>query len=210
MLPDTKELVERVSRTQHGFGDVKLAAQEVMQSNSLDSNISLATGLLDSEAYQARMLATFILGMVAARSDDCLRLMRGWVSLDPDWRVQEILAQAFNQYCSDIGYENALPTIESWLGDDSANVRRAAAEGPRIWTSRPYFKTHPEKAIALLSALRADESDYVRKSVGNALRDISRKHAALVGQEVAGWDINDKRIAHTYKLASRFIDEKHD
>jgi 3-methyladenine DNA glycosylase AlkC len=54
-------------------------------------------------------------------------------------------------------------------------VRRAAAEGPRIWTTRACFKDHPEVAVSLLSALKDDESEYVRKSVGNALRDISGK-----------------------------------
>jgi hypothetical protein len=28
------------------------------------------------------------------------------VSLDQNWRVQEILAKAFGQYCEDRGYEN--------------------------------------------------------------------------------------------------------
>ena len=57
-------------------------------------------------------------------------------------------------------------------------MRRAVTEGLRIWTGRPYFHNHPEVAIQLLSQLRNDESEYVRKSVGNALRDISKKHKA--------------------------------
>ena len=65
-----------------------------------------------------------------------------------------------------------------WLADSSPNVRRAFTEGLRIWTGRPYFHNHPEVAIQLLSQLRNDESEYVRKSVGNALRDISKKHKA--------------------------------
>jgi 3-methyladenine DNA glycosylase AlkC len=151
------------------------------------------------------MVAVFILGGLAARSKPALNILRMRVSRDPDWRVQEVLAKAFDRYCAEAGYEAALPMIESWLADPHPNARRAVAEGLRIWTSRDYFRQYPKKAIALLSALRADESEYVRKSVGNALRDISRKHTALVRVELETWDRADKRVEQTYKLASRFL-----
>ena len=51
-----------------------------------------------------------------------------------------------------------------------------------------------------------DESEYVRKSVGNALRDISRKHKDLVRAEVEKWDTSDKHIKQTCKLASKFLE----
>ena len=102
------------------------------------------------------------------------------MSQDNDWRVQEILAKAFDRFCADIGYEKALPVIKEWLADSNPNVRRAVTEGLRIWTGRSYFREHPEVAIQLLSQFRNDESEYVRKSVGNALRDISKKHMDLV------------------------------
>ena len=55
------------------------------------------------------------------------------------------------------------------------NVRRAVTEGLRIWTSRPYFKDNPDEAIKRIATLKEDSSEYVRKSVGNSLRDISKK-----------------------------------
>jgi len=57
----------------------------------------------------------------------------------------------------------------------------------------------------LLASLRADDSEYVRKSAGNALRDISKKHADLVRRELATWNVTDKRVATTHKLAAGFI-----
>ncbi len=75
----------------------------------------------------------------------------------------------------------------------------------RIWTSKPYFRDHPDTAVKLLSQLRDDDSEYVRKSVGNALRDISRKHKAVVKAELQKWDVSNKRIEQTYKLASKFL-----
>ena len=58
---------------------------------------------------------------------------------------------AFDNHCKIVGYETALPLIEEWLNSDCANVRRAASEGLRIWTSRPYFKDNPQIAVQLLS-----------------------------------------------------------
>jgi 3-methyladenine DNA glycosylase AlkC len=153
-------------------------------------------------------LATFILGGIAANSKEALEFLKRHVSPDKDWRVQEILAKAFDGYCADVGYEQALSVIKEWLADSSPNLRRAVTEGLRIWTGRSYFKDHPEVAIQLLSQLRNDESEYVRKSVGNALRDISKKHKELVKNELQQWNIDNKNIKQTYKLASKFLQNK--
>jgi len=91
------------------------------------------------------------------------------------------------------------------LADSSPNVRRAVTEGLRIWTGRPYFREHPKVAIQLLSQFRYDESEYVRKSVGNALRDISKKYKELVKDELSTWDITNRGVKQTYKLASKFL-----
>jgi hypothetical protein len=198
-------LIKRVKKTEHGFTDILRAAEEVFASHSRAETFALAKELFASEVNQARMLATFLFGFLAARSKTSLAIMRKQISRDPDWRVQEILAKAFDQYCSDVGYGNALPVIEDWLRDEHPNVRRAVTEGLRIWTGREYFCDHPEVAVRLLSQLKADESEYVRKSVGNALRDISRTHADLVRAELSTWDAADKRIRLTYKLASRLL-----
>jgi len=135
----------------------------------------LGRRLFVSDVHQARMTAVFVFGAHAARSKVMLALLREQVSADTDWRVQECLAQAFDRVCKDTAYEAALPLMRDWLHDKRANVRRAVTEGLRIWTARPYFKQHPDAAIGLLAPLRVDDSDYVRRSAGNALRDISRK-----------------------------------
>lgn len=116
-----------------------------------------------------------------------------------------MLAKAFDQYCKDTEYEKALPVIRGWLKDKNFNVRRAVSEGLRIWTYRDYFKQHPGVAIQLLSDLKGDDHEYVRKSAGNALRDISRFHKDLVKKELDTWDQANKNIAYTYSLASKFL-----
>ena len=157
-----------------------------------------------SEAYQVRMYAVFLLGHLSQESD-VLSFLRDEVSTDSNWRVQEVLAKAFDDFCAVRGYEAALPVIDEWLSDPRPNVRRAVTEGLRIWTSRPYFRDHPGDAIARLSRLRSDASEYVRKSVGNALRDISKKHPELVAAELRTWSLETTEVAQVYRLASTLI-----
>ncbi len=200
-----EKLIQRVRRTQHGFLDIQKAANEVVDEHPAEECLRIAKQLFSSEIYQDRLLATFIFGRFAANSKDVLNFLKRHVSKDNDWRVQEILAKAFDRYCADVGYENAIPVIKEWLADSSPNVRRAVTEGLRIWTGRPFFKDQPEIAIQLLSQLRNDESEYVRKSVGNALRDISKKHKELVRTELSQWDITNKHVKQTHKLSSKFL-----
>jgi len=203
-----EKLIQRVQQTQHGFLDTQKAADEVVNGQPAKESFRIAKQLFTSEIYQARSLATFIFGRLAANSNESLEFLKQNVSQDNDWRVQEILAKAFDRYCADIGYEQTLSVIKEWLADSSPNVRRAVTEGLRIWTGRPYFHDHPEIAIQLLSNLRNDESEYVRKSVGNALRDISKKHKELVKIELQQWDTTNKPIEQTHKLAIRFLQNK--
>ena len=157
-----------------------------------------------SEAYQVRMYAVFLLGHLSQESD-VLSFLRDDVSADSNWRVQEVLAKAFDDVCAVRSYEAALPVIDEWLSDPRPNVRRAVTEGLRIWTSRPYFRDHPGDAVSRLSRLRSDSSEYVRKSVGNALRDISKKHPELVAAELRTWSLETKEVAQVYRLASTLI-----
>ena len=157
-----------------------------------------------SEVYQVRMYGVFLLGYLS-EDDDILVFMRDEVSKDDDWRVQEILAKSFDEFCKRKGYQNALPTIDEWMKNSNSNTRRAVTEGLRIWTSRPYFKENPMEAIARLAGLREDSSEYVRKSVGNALRDISKKFPELIETELNGWKLDSKETNQVYKLAIKFI-----
>lgn len=63
------------------------------------------------------------------------------------------------------------------------------------------FRDNPTIAIQLISEHKADDSEYLRKSVGNALRDIGKKHQDDIINEISQWDLTDKKVAFTYKLA---------
>jgi hypothetical protein len=170
-----QEIVNWISVIEHGFKPIEAEAVTLFNSNKESELWTIIHTFYKSDLFQVRALSVFILGMMASKDPTALLMLKNKVSLDPSWQVQEILAKAFDKYCKDIGYEEALPDIREWLDSNIPNVCCAVTEGLRIWTGRPYFKNHPELAIELISRHKASESEYLRRSVGNALRDISKK-----------------------------------
>lgn len=187
---------------------VKNEAEKYFKSHSPDECFEMGIELYQSDNFQIQEVGVLLLGYAAHHNASALSFLKDMVSRHDSWKVQEILAMAFDNHCKIIGYESALPLIEEWLGSDRANVRRAVTEGLRIWTSRPYFKDNPQAAIRLLADHREDGSEYVRKSVGNALRDISKKYPEMIAEELDTWDLSSKEVRQVYKLAGRFLTER--
>lgn len=202
---EISNILNRILKIEYGFQHILDGTDEIFSAYSKEQCFELALKLFQHEAYQARMLATTILGRLATTNNDALRFLKEQVSTDENWRVQEMLAKAFDEVCKHRGYETSLTLIEEWINDGNPNVIRAITEGLRIWTSRPFFKENPSVAIALITKHKAHESEYLRKSVGNALRDISKKHAELIRQEVQQWDLSNPRVLFTYKLATKLL-----
>jgi phosphomethylpyrimidine kinase len=201
-----KSLEQEFSLIKSGFKKEENRALDDYKSNDKEYVKRLAFLLYESKVYQVRMYGVFLFGYLSNDSA-ILTFMRDEVSKDDNWRVQEVLAKAFDEYCKNKGYENSIPVVDEWLSSDNPNTRRAVTEGLRIWTSRPYFKDNPQEAIKRIAPLKEDASEYVRKSVGNALRDISRKFPELISEELKTWNLETSEIKQVYKLASRFVVE---
>ena len=197
-------LEQEFSSIENGFKTEESRALEDFQSHDFAYSKALAFAAFQSPVYQVRMYGVFLFGCLS-EDEEILHFMKEEITKDENWRVQEILAKSFDTYCKKIGMEKALPTITEWLQSPEPNARRAVTEGLRIWTSRAYFKDHPEEAIRHLAALKEDPSEYVRKSVGNALRDISKKFPDFIRKEVESWSLDSKEIKQVYHLASKVI-----
>ena len=195
-------LEKEFSLIENGFKEEEKRALTDYKSNNNEHIKKLAFLAYKSDTYQVRMYGVFLFGYLSEQ-DDILAFMRDEVSKDDNWRVQEVLAKAFDEFCKKIGYEKALPVIDEWLKNNNPNTRRAVTEGLRIWTSRPYFRENPNEAIRRIAALKEDPSEYVRKSVGNSLRDISKKFPELIKAELNNWKLDSREIKQVYELASR-------
>lgn len=201
-----QQLEKEFSLIKNGFKQEEKQALEDYRKFNQEDIQKLAFLSYQSTVYQVRMYGVFLFGYLS-EDKEILDFMKKEVSKDENWRVQEVLAKAFDEYCKKTGYEQALPVMDEWLRDAHPNTRRAVTEGLRIWTSRPYFKEYPEEAIKRIAALKEDSSEYVRKSVGNALRDISKKYPDLIKKELDTWNMEKKSVKQVYQLANRFIED---
>ena len=197
-------LEKEFSLIENGFKEQESRALTDYKAKGAAHCKELAYLAYGSNVYQVRMYAVFLFGHLSDR-EEILTFLRDQVTKDKNWRVQEVLAKAFDEFCKKVGYEQALFAIDEWLKNGNANAKRAVTEGLRIWTSRPYFKDNPNEAIRRLASLKDDASEYLRKSVGNALKDISKKFPNLVKAELDSWNLSSKESLQTYKFASKFI-----
>ncbi len=87
--------------------------------------------------------------------------------------------------------DRALAHVHRWTGHANRHVRRLASEGtrPRLpWGLRlAPFVADPAPLLPILTRLRDDPEDYVRRSVANSLNDISRDHPDLIADLAADW-----------------------
>lgn len=87
--------------------------------------------------------------------------------------------------------ERALDIMRGWIGDPNRHVRRLISEGtrPRLpWAMQlPRLIEDPSPMIPILTALRDDEEEYVRRSVANHLNDIAKDHPDLVADIALDW-----------------------
>ena len=197
-------LEKEFSLIENGFKEQEKRALADYKEKGAAHCKELALLAYSSKLYQVRMYAVFLFGYLSD-CEEILTFLRDEVSKDENWRVQEVLAKAFDEFCKKVGYEQALFVIDEWLKNGNANAKRAVSEGLRIWTNRPYFKDNPDEAIRRLSSLKNSASEYLRKSVGNAIKDISKKFPNLVKAELESWNLSSKETLQTYKFASKFI-----
>ena len=87
--------------------------------------------------------------------------------------------------------KQTLNQMKIWAKSDNEHIRRLASEGsrPRLpWAiALESFKKEPTPLLPILTQLRDDSSEYVRKSVANSLNDISKDHPKLVKKLTKEW-----------------------
>lgn len=110
-----------------------------------------------------------------------------------DWGQSLPALEHFTQYSSSEfavrpfilqDQKRMMQKMNVWANSKNHHVRRLASEGsrPRLpWAvALPEFKKDPSPTLAVLETLKADPSEYVRRSVANHLNDISKDHPDLV------------------------------
>lgn len=99
-----------------------------------------------------------------------------------------------------------------WAHHSDPAVRRLATEGirPRLpWgTALRSFQKDPTPIIPIVSLLRHDPSEDVRRSVANNLNDISKDHPDLVVQLLSDWQDGTPEVSALIRHALRTLLKK--
>lgn len=102
-----------------------------------------------------------------------------------------------------------LEVMHDWALDANEHVRRLASEGsrPRLpWSFHlEPIQANPELAAAILDALKADDSLYVRKSVANHLNDVTKQHPDWVLDRIESWPLRERHTAWIARHALRSL-----
>jgi 3-methyladenine DNA glycosylase AlkC len=84
-----------------------------------------------------------------------------------------------------------IDVVTTWCSDPDEHVRRLASEGTRSYLpwAKQVTELHlrPTLTVPIIDALYRDDSAYVRRSVGNHVNDLSRRHPELVVEIGKRW-----------------------
>lgn len=104
-------------------------------------------------------------------------------------------------------FQKTIRAMETWSRDENHHVRRLSSEGsrPRLpWSFKLEEVIKKPKATAkILHNLKADPEDYVQKSVGNHLNDISKDHPDYVLKTLRLWNLQNQHTSRIAKRAAR-------
>lgn len=105
--------------------------------------------------------------------------------------------------------EPMLAQMQVWATHPNHSVRRLASEGsrPRLpWAMAvPALKKDPTPVLPILELLKADASEYVRRSVANNLNDIAKSHPDIVLEIAKRWSGLSKQTDAIIKHGSRTL-----
>ncbi|PKB15854.1 DNA alkylation repair protein [Flavobacterium sp. 5] len=106
-------------------------------------------------------------------------------------------------------FDKTLEMMKLWAESPNHHIRRLASEGcrPRLpWAmALPELKKNPEPILSLLTILKSDSSEYVRRSVANNLNDIAKDNPQIVIEIATKWKGQSKETDAIIKHACRTL-----
>lgn len=186
-----------------GLEDLEMKARAMQLADALEATLP------QDFAQAARVLRAALAppwpGDSLGSEDSCREGLEGWAlwpvgevvvraGMDDPQRSLELLHALTQRFSAEFAIRPfivshptlTLATLQRWVTDPSAHVRRLVSEGsrPRLpWGIRLHSLVQdPTPTLPLLRALQDDPSPYVRRSVANHLNDIAKDHPQLVAQ----------------------------
>ncbi|OLS15205.1 MAG: hypothetical protein RBG13Loki_1171 [Promethearchaeota archaeon CR_4] len=179
---------------------------EITPTSCLSFSQQVFSYALENKENFLRYLSIFLLAEVAKKDPSafltCESQILVWAN-DKDWEVREITIEFV---VNGVGYypEIIIPRIREWVSSLNANIRRFGAEGlrPRGGTKWVRDPEQNDEVLSLLGQLRFDSSEYVRKSLSNNLKDLTKYMPQKILNLLKSW-VQDAGIPVTSDLASK-------
>jgi len=182
---------------------IRTRAQEVIPISLQRDSIE---HLLKADQWEVRALSPFIIA-------NCC-LTEGLSTYIPSLRqsandhhfgVRETTQSVMRELMQDFPEEIIQLYDNDWLDAPEANVRRCVSESlrPVLVNGKNWIRENPQESIKRLKQLNRDSSLYVRKSVGNNLSDISRRHPELVLSTLQDWLSENEYDKWTWFIARK-------
>ena len=141
-------------------------------------------------------------------SSSILNLSKGFEILrlyadHPNWEVREMATYGIRESVKAYPKET-LAILRGWIHDENDNVRRIASESLRPLSDMKWLRDQKQNdpVLDLLSVLKADPSEYVRKSVGNNLKDLTKYMPVKILNLLEQW-FREEKVMVTFDLASK-------
>lgn len=131
-----------------------------------------------------------------------LNQIKIWVE-HPEWAVREICCVILRKglhYFPDL----TLYTMKNWIQSDSENLRRLVTESCRPLNDMKWLRDplKNDEILNIISVLKSDPSEYVRKSVGNNFKDLTKYMPEKILDLFENW-IKSENIQVTDDLAAK-------
>lgn len=125
-----------------------------------------------------------------------------WVT-NSNWIIREISGEPLRSI-SFLPNDRLYSLLRNWVQSDDPNIRRWVSESFRPLNPLKWLRdaTKNDLWFSILSLIRADPSEYVRKSVGNNLKDLTKYMPEKILTLGESW-INESKITITPDISSK-------
>ncbi len=204
-LPEVGPEVIEQMRESAGLGILKrmnLAAELLLLRLGADAIPVLAEHRSDT----VRGWACFMIGLLPNQSI-ADRLTAIWpLADDAHFGVREWSWMALRPHLA-ADLDQSIALLTAWASDSSERIRRFATESIRprgVWCAHlGALKKHPEQALPVLEALRADPVVYVQDSVANWLNDAAKDQPDWVTALCQRWLAERPDDRNTQRIVTR-------
>lgn len=181
-----------------GYFDAPMTKQldllaEVVLEVTGDRSDNIIRALIESSDEKVNAVAVSVISALYKDVlDSSLTWLKQTAALSGTWPREHSCVMLHHLFIRE-GVKTVLPKVSSWLLDPHEGVRRVVTEGirPRLMMV-PHIeelKKDPSFLRDVFGPLLDDPSEYVRKSVGNCMNDVSKDHPEMLLVWLEEWSI---------------------